>query len=99
MTFQEFESHIISQINANVTIKYGSVGTGYLFVLGVNDNKEIVEYGEIIYRAYRENLCGVNMLQNFGIECEKYRIGLRKEMPSLHFHPTDLSDNWTLQII
>jgi hypothetical protein len=80
MKFEDFNKLITDQITGHTTVHYGSVGTQYLKVLSIKDDK-IIELGELIYRIWRETLYTEQDLINFGKECEDYRLGLRTTMP------------------
>lgn len=81
MRWKVFCDHILGQIGVEATCKYGCIATEYQYVLVVEDGK-IHEIGEFIYRLFRDNLVHEEDLIQFGMECEKYRIGQRATMPS-----------------
>lgn len=82
MQFETFSRYITDQISVYSTVDYGEVGTKYLVVLGIKDDK-IVPFGELIYRCFRDGLSDSKQLIEFGKECELYQLGLRSEMPTL----------------
>lgn len=82
---ERFNKYILSQINnPTATADFGSVGSQYQYILCV-ENGKIKPIGQLLYRIHRESLGSIELLQRFGQECEKYRIGKRDAMPSCHF--------------
>ena len=87
---KDFADKIRENIFAYCLIEYGCIGSQFLVVLIIKDNK-IVPIGQILYRAYRERLASDDVLLEFGEQYEKYRIGKRKTMPVCCYHTDILS--------
>lgn len=84
MEFEQFSNIICKQIGIPATASYGSVGMNYLKVIAFQDGK-FVELGELLYRIWRETLYTKAQLIAFGKECEDYRLGFRKTMPTWRY--------------
>ena len=101
MNFQEWTKVITDQIGCPAELSYGSFGSRYLHILIARkcpSNPELLEVfsiGEVPYSFYTDYQRSVplELLVKFGKEAEKYRVGLRKSMPSLCFRPKDSNTN------
>lgn len=81
MNIEEFEKLITDQINCFCVARYGSIGSRYIIVLAPMNN-HIVELGQCHHDVFRFGYATQKQLIEFGEECEKFRIGGRKTMPS-----------------
>ena len=79
MEFQQIRD-IAQKINPNFCIEYGCIGTGYQYVLLVQDGK-IKEVGEFVYRIHRENKATSEQWEEFFIRCQQFVDGELNSMP------------------
>lgn len=84
-----FKEILQKEIKVEITLDYGEIGSRYQQILIVEDGK-IKSIGEFLYKVYMESDTYnshdlKNLLIDLGIEAEKYRIGERAKLPSLHY--------------
>jgi len=85
-TFKEFQDLISNEINQYCFIEVGHIGSGYLCVLIIrNDKIEVV--GELLYSCWREGMEDYSILSEFGKEVQKYIDGKREDIPRLCYSP------------
>lgn len=95
MNFEQFNKLICDQIGVPATARYGSIGIQYLKVVIFQDGK-FLEVGELLYKIWSEGLYTEQDLINFGKECEDFRLGLMKKMPSWCYKETDNEGGYKL---
>lgn len=65
---------IAHEVNPNFCIEYGCIGTGYQYVLLVQDGM-IKEVGMFVYRIHRENKATEQQWKDFFIHCQQFVDG------------------------
>lgn len=86
--------HVILQqlIAAEIIINYGDIGSRYIRILIVEDNKikSIGCFNYSLWQTYSADSDTIPMLKELGKAAEEYRTGKRKKEPCLCFHSDKL---------
>ena len=89
----EFTKNITDEIDQYSCIEYGCIGTEYLYILTIKDNR-IVPVGEFLYQCWREQSTKrttLKILKQLGVQAQKYINGEREKMPSVHYVDNELT--------
>ena len=84
---KDLQKLIQAYIEIDITIEYGYIGTGYLNILIVRDEK-IVSIGSFLYNFFRESMWERHepykkLAEELAKEADKYQKGERDNPPTL----------------